>query len=197
MAELQARQRRVLYWVLCINVGTFVMMVAGSVISGSSALLSGTLDNLGDALTYGLSLAVIGASVVMKARVALFKGALILFAAAMVAVQIAVRLSDLSVPLAVPMGIAAVLNLAANAVCLAVLYPHRGDDVNMSSMWECSRNDVFDGVAVILAAALVWLFQSGWPDVLVALALLVLFLRSALRVISSARAQLKTVTAEN
>ncbi|NNC64030.1 MAG: hypothetical protein HKN84_04540, partial [Gammaproteobacteria bacterium] len=58
---LQSGQRRVLIWVLAINIITFLMMVAGSVLSGSSSLLSGTLDNFGDALTYALSLAVIGA----------------------------------------------------------------------------------------------------------------------------------------
>ena len=58
---LAARQRRVLIAVLVINVATFVMMVGASWLSGSSALLSGTLDNLGDAITYGLSFAVVGA----------------------------------------------------------------------------------------------------------------------------------------
>ena len=68
---LATRQRRV---VMIINLATFVMMTAASVLSGSSALLSGTLDNLGDAVTYGLSFAVVGASATAKARVALFKG---------------------------------------------------------------------------------------------------------------------------
>ena len=75
------RQRRVLIAVLAINVVTFLMMVAGSLLSGSSSLLSGTLDNLGDALTYAMSLAVIGAASATKARVAFFKGLLILTAA--------------------------------------------------------------------------------------------------------------------
>ena len=48
VSGLQARQRRVLIWVMLINIATFLMMVAGSVMSGSSALLSGTLDNFGD-----------------------------------------------------------------------------------------------------------------------------------------------------
>ena len=78
VAALETRQRRVLTWVLVINVLAFLMMVVGAGLSGSSSLLSGTLDNLGDALTYALSLAVVGASRMVKARVALFKGLLIL-----------------------------------------------------------------------------------------------------------------------
>ena len=52
--------------VVCVR--TFAVMVAGSALSGSSALLWGTLDNLGDALTYALSMAVVGGSVQAKAR---------------------------------------------------------------------------------------------------------------------------------
>lgn len=183
---LQSRQRRVLIWVLVINVLTFLMMVAGSVLSGSSSLLSGTLDNLGDALTYALSLAVIGAASTTKARVALFKGLLILAAAGAVAAQIGWRITHLEVPVVETMGIVAILNLGANTLCLVLLTPFRHGDVNMSSVWECSRNDVFEGGAVIATAGAVWLFSSGWPDVLVAIALLILFLRSALRVLTNA-----------
>ena len=186
LAGLQSRQRRVLTWVFGINVATFAVMVAGSVLSGSSALLSGTLDNLGDALTYALSLAVIGASARAKARVAMVKGFLILGAALAVAGQIAWRLTDLEAPVASTMSAAAVINLIANAVCLKLLTPYRDGDVNMSSSWECSRNDVIEGVAVIGAAATVWLFASPWPDLLVALVLLAVFLRSASRVLRDA-----------
>jgi Co/Zn/Cd efflux system component len=81
------------------------------------------------------------------------------------------------------MGIAASLNLGANLICLRLLYPFRHDDVNMASVWECSRNDIVDGLAVIAATLAVWLSDSGWPDVLIAIALLVVFLRSASRIL--------------
>jgi len=186
VAALEARQRRVLIWVLVINVLTFLVMVAGALHSGSSSLLSGTLDNFGDALTYALSLAVVGASRVAKARVAFFKGLLILGAAAAVAVQIGWHLFHLEAPIVETMSIAALVNLVANMLCLRLLYPYRNGDVNMSSVWECSRNDVVEGFAVIAAALSVWVFESGWPDILVAIALLILFLRSATRVLTGA-----------
>ena len=184
---LAARQRRVLVAVLAINVVTFVMMVAASFLSGSSALLSGTLDNLGDAITYGLSFAVVGASATAKARVAFFKGLLILGAALAVAFQIVWRVANPETPIVETMGVAAVLNLIANAVCLRLLTPYRTGDVNMSSAWECSRNDVIEGTAVILTAGAVWLLDSAWPDIVVAVVLLAMFLRSAIRVLGSAR----------
>jgi Co/Zn/Cd efflux system component len=188
---LERRHRRVLLWVLAINIVTFFIMVVGSVVSGSSSLLSGTLDNLGDALTYALSLAVVGASTSTKARVAFLKGMLILSAALLVAIQIAWRLTSLETPIFESMSVAASLNLAANLVCLRLLYPVRSDDLNMESMWECSRNDIWDGLAVIAASVAVWLFDSGWPDLLIAIGLLAVFLRSATRVLRRARQELQ------
>lgn len=191
VAAMQARHRRVLWIVLLINLATFLMMVGASWYSHSSSLLSGALDNLGDAATYLLSLLVVGAGVAAKARVALFKGVLILAAAVAVAVQIGWRLAHPQVPLFESMGLAALLNLAANGFCLWLLTPYRNDDVNLASAWECARNDIFEGVSVVLAAGLVALFGTGWPDLLVAIALLVVFLRSALRVLRIAMTELR------
>ena len=186
MAAMQARQRRVLLIVMLINIGSCAMMFAAAYLSQSSALLSGTLDNLGDALTYLLSLLVIGASFRAKAKVALFKGLLILTAALAVAAQIAWRVRNPTVPLFETMGVAALLNLGLNGVCLWLLTPLRHSDINLASAWECSRNDMFEGLAVLAAALGVWVFKGGWPDLVVASLLLVLFLRSAWRVLGMA-----------
>ncbi len=183
--------------VLVINAATFLMMVTAATFSGSSALLSGALDNFGDALTYALSLAVVGAASAAKARVALFKGLLIFGAALAVAVQIGWRISHVETPVFETMGIAALLNLGANLLCLRLLYPYRNGDVNMSSVWECSRNDVWEGFAVIGAALAVWVFGSGWPDIAIAIALLVLFLRSAARVLRGAWRELYPALSPN
>lgn len=183
---LAARQRRVLLIVLAINVGTFVMMLGASVLSGSSALLSGTLDNLGDAVTYALSFMVVAASTTAKARVALFKGLLISGAAIAVGLQIAWRIFHPGVPIVETMGVASTVNFIANLTCLYLLAPFREGDVNMASAWECSRNDVAEGVAVIATTAAVAILDSGWPDVIVAVILLIVFSRSAFSVLATA-----------
>ena len=183
---MQAKQKRVLLAVLAINLATFLMMVAAAWHSRSASLLSGSLDNLGDAATYAISFAVVGAGLRAKARVALFKAALILAAALAVAAQIVWRLLDPATPLFETMGAAGILNLAANAFCLWLLRPYRDGDVNLASAYECSRNDIREGFAVIAAGVGVWLFGAGWPDLLVAAALLAMFLRSAWRVFGMA-----------
>ncbi|WP_433852946.1 cation transporter [Stenotrophomonas nitritireducens] len=191
VGRMQARQRRALLWVLAINLLTFAMMMAAAWHSGSASLLSGSLDNLGDALTYALSLAVVGASLAAKARVALLKAAFILCAAIAVAVGIGWKLAHPHVPLFESMGIAALLNLAANLLCLRLLWPYRQGDINLASAWMCSLNDVYEGGAVILAALAVWAFGAGWPDLLIAVVLLVLFLRSAWTVARAAWRELR------
>src|SRR3546814_8165850 len=96
---MEGRERRVLMIGLAINIATFVMMLSAAIYSGSSSLLSGSLDNLGDALPYLLSIAVIGASTRAKAKVELLKGLLILGAAMAVAVQVGWRLAHPEVPI--------------------------------------------------------------------------------------------------
>ena len=183
---LKARQSTTLKIVLLINAVMFVVELASGLLAKSTALLSDSLDNLGDAATYGLSLYAVSRSPRAKAKVALFKGALIMTAAVFVLVQLGYRITHPAVPVFETMGIVSLLALAANAVCLALLWKHRTEDVNMSSVWQCSRNDIASNLAVFVAAGGVWLARSPWPDLVVGLALAALFLRSAVRVIKDA-----------
>lgn len=192
--RLHERQRGTLRIVLGINAAMFLVIVAAALYGKSSALLSDSLDNLGDALTYGLSLYAVSRGAAVKARVALFKGGLIFLAACAVAAQIIYRLLVPTVPLFEVMGMFSLLGLAANSLCLFLLWRHRHEDVNMSSVWECSRNDIASNLSVFVAAGAVLLTGSGWPDILVASALVLLLMRSAIRVIASARTELKAAT---
>jgi Co/Zn/Cd efflux system component len=104
--------------------------------------------------------------------------------------QVAYGMVRPGLPVFQVMGIVSMIALAANALCLGLLWKHRSEDVNMSSVWECSRNDIASNVAVFIAAGAVWLAQSSWPDLVVGLALAALFLRSAVRVIRDALREL-------
>jgi len=169
----------------------FVVELASGLMARSSALLSDSLDNLGDALTYGLSLYAVERGARAKARVALFKGALILTAGLFVLGQIAYRIAVPAYPIFEAMGVVSLIALAANATCLALLWKHRNEDINMSSVWECSRNDIASNLSVFVAAGAVWLFDSRWPDLIVGLLLAALFIRSAARVLGSAFHELR------
>ena len=192
--RLRERQRGTLQIVLGINAVMFVVIVAAALYGKSTALLADSLDNLGDALTYGLSLFAVSRSNTVKAKVALFKGGLILLAAVAVAAQIIYKLFVPSLPVFEVMGAFSIIGLAANSLCLYLLWRHRHEDVNMTSVWECSRNDIASNLSVFVASGAVWFTGSGWPDIVVALGLVWLLLRSAIRVISSARAELRTTS---
>jgi Co/Zn/Cd efflux system component len=192
--RLRVRQRGTLQIVLGINGVMFFVIVAAALYGKSTALLADSLDNLGDALTYGLSLYAVSRSTAVKAKVALFKGGLIFLAAVAVAGQITYKLFVPSLPVFEVMGVFSLLGLVANSLCLFLLWRHRHEDVNMSSVWECSRNDIASNLSVFVAAGAVWLTGSGWPDIVVALGLLGLLTRSAIRVISSALKELRTAT---
>jgi Co/Zn/Cd efflux system component len=145
-------------------------------------------------LTYGLSLYAVSKSTAVKAKVALFKGGLILLAAVAVAAQITYKFFVPSLPLFEVMGTFSLLGLAANSLCLFLLWRHRHEDVNMSSVWECSRNDIVSNLSVFVAAGAVWFTGSGWPDIVVALGLMGFLIRSALSVIYSAMTELRAAT---
>lgn len=192
--RLRERQRGTLRAVLGINAVMFFVIAAAAFFADSSALLADSLDNLGDAVTYGLSLYAVSHGATVKAKVALFKGGLILLAALVVAGQILYRLFVPTIPVFEMMGMFSLLGLLANSICLWLLWRHRHEDVNMSSVWECSRNDIASNLSVFVAAGAVWLTGSGWPDILVALGLVWLLLRSAIRVISSAMVELRVAS---
>ena len=192
---LGERQRGTLQIVLSINAVMFFVIVVAALYGKSSALLADSLDSLGDALTYGLSLYAVSRGPVVKAKVALFKGGLILLAAFAVVAQIVYKFATApSLPAFEVMGIFSFLGLAANSICLFLLWRHRREDVNMSSVWECSRNDIATNLSVFAAAGAVWFTGSGWPDTVVALGVVWLLIRSALRVIASANAELSAAT---
>lgn len=191
IGALRESQSSTLKVVLVINVAMFAAGIGAGIYAGSSALLSDSLDNLGDAMTYGLSLYAVHQATKVKAQVAFFKGALILLAALVVLGQVIYKVLVPTIPIFEIMGMVSVLSLVGNSVCLYLLTRHKTDDVNMSSVWECSRNDIASNISVFVAGGLVWLTQSGWPDIVVALALVVLFLHSAFRVFSNANTELR------
>ena len=183
---LREKQRGTLIRVLWINAIMFIAIAFAAFYGKSTALLSDSLDNLGDALTYGLSLYAVSKGPATKARVALFKGGLIFMAASVVAAQIIYRLINPVIPSYEVMSIFSIAGLVANGLCLLLLWRHRNEDINMSSVFECSRNDIATNLSVILAAIGVWVFNSGLPDIIIATLLVVLLFKSSVRVIKGA-----------
>jgi Co/Zn/Cd efflux system component len=188
---LRSRQSSTLRIVLAINAALFVVEFASGLFARSTALLSDSLDNFGDATTYALSLYAVSRGARVKARVALFKGGVILIAALFVLGRVGYALMHPGMPMFEAMGIVSLIALTANATCLGLLWKHRAEDVNMSSVWECSRNDIASNVSVLLSAGAVWASGAAWPDLVVGTALALLLIRSAVNVSRNALVQLR------
>jgi Co/Zn/Cd efflux system component len=184
--ELRARHRSVLWTVLALNLALFAVEGASGVLLGSSALLGDSLDMLGDALVYGASLVVVERSARAQARVALGKGLLMALLGAVVVADALPRAFGAEVPPSAAVGAIGALALASNAVCFALLYRLRDDNLNLRSTWLCSRNDLVANVAVIGSAGAVAWTASPWPDALVGAALAALWLRTSARVLREA-----------
>jgi cation diffusion facilitator family transporter len=186
--RLRERQRAILVIVLGINAGMFFVELLAGLLAGSTALLADSLDMLGDALVYGFSLYVIARDDRWKALAALAKGLIMVAFGLWVMARAVDRLLHPALPVAEIIGLAGTGALLANLWCAALLWRHRGDDVNMRSVWLCSRNDLIANVAVLVAAAGVWGTATQWPDLIVGLGIAMLFLQSSVAVIADARA---------
>ena len=190
VAEVPAGQRRVLQLVLALNAAMFVVELGAGIRGHSTSLVADSVDMLGDAIVYGASLAALGHGVRWQARVALAKGLIMAAFGIGVLAEVGAKLSRGLMPAADVMGSIGLLALAANAVCLALLWRHRADDLNMRSAFVCSLNDVAGNAGVLLASAGVGLLGSAWPDIAVGLLIAGMFGASAVGVIVRARRQL-------
>ena len=181
-----AAQRRVLWTVLAINIVIFAGEFGAGYWADSTALQGDSLDSLGDALVYALSLWVVGRSLNWRAGAALVKGGIQLIFAALVLAEVTHKLMVGSVPLTGIMAIAASIALVANLTCLGLLTRFRSHDVNMRSVWLCSRNDVIGNAGVIVATGLIAL--TGWVclDLVFGTLLAILFARTGVQVLRSA-----------
>ena len=186
------RYRAVLWTVLAINFGMFLVEIAAGLAAGSAALQADALDFFADAANYAISLSVLGLALRWRAGAALVKGASMgVFGLWVIGTVIWHALHG-TVPSWGTMGAVGIAALIANAVCLGLLYAWRDGDCNMRSVWICSRNDVLANVAVLAAALGVFGTGTGLPDLVVAAVMATLAIHGATAVIRQAAAELRT-----
>ena len=194
---VDGRYKTVLWIVIIINAGMFLVEILAGKLAGSQALQADALDFLGDAMTYGISLAVIGMSLRVRSIAALFKGASLAAMGLWVLASTLYQMFVLGVPKAEIMGFIGFLALAANMISVMLLLRYKDGDANVRSVWLCSRNDAIGNVAVVLASAAVWFTVSAWPDLIVAFIMSALFMRSAQKILTQAWAEFKSTDKSN
>lgn len=183
---LSADYKRRLWIVILLNAAMFAVEMAMGHVARSQALQADALDFFGDALTYGISLAVIGASLKVRATAALAKGASLFLMGFWVLGSTFYRVVFMDVPQAAIMGSVGLLALTVNVASVLLLVRYKDGDANVRSVWLCSRNDAIGNVAVMIAALGVWGTTSAWPDIVVAAIMAGLFLTSAVQIVARA-----------
>jgi Co/Zn/Cd efflux system component len=186
---LDPRYRRILWTVIAINGAMFLTEMVAGQLAGSQALKADALDFMADTVTYGLSLAVIGASLRLRSTAALFKGLSLSVMALWVFGSTVYQTLVLGIPRAEVMGVIAFLALAANLGSVLLLRPYKDGDANVRSVWLCSRNDAIGNVVVMAAALGVWGTATAWPDLAVAGIMAGIFLTSSMQILRQAWAE--------
>lgn len=191
--HITAGYRRALWVVIALNVGFGIVEMIGGFLAGSQALKADALDFLGDGLITFLGVLAIGWSLLWRARSALIQG-VFLGVLGMGVIGNTVWRAFAHQPVeAELMGVVALVALAVNVAAALVLVPHRAGDANVRAVWLFSRNDAIGNAAVVVAAALVALTGSAWPDLIVAFAIAALFLHSSWVIVRDA---LRDITEE-
>jgi Co/Zn/Cd efflux system component len=174
--------KRALWWVIAINGLMFFIEMGASIQANSQALQADALDFLGDTATYSLSLLVIGKSLQVRNRAALFKATSLMIMGIGVFGITLYKVIYMQTPKAVTMGSVGALAFTANLISVMILLRFRNGDANVRSVWLCSRNDAIGNIAVMVAALGVWQSASAWPDLIVASIMAGLFSWSAIQI---------------
>ena len=190
--EARNRRERLLLWtVLVLNAVMFIVEFIAGWLARSSGLMADSLDMLADVLVYSVSLYAVGRGLAQKAGAALLNGSLQLLLGISVFLHIGWRIWEGGSPQTDIMSWIATLALVVNSTCFALLYRFRSGDVNMRASWLCSRNDMLANVGVLLAAGLVQVWSSAWPDYVIAAFIAGVVVHSSYGVLVQAKKSLK------
>ena len=198
----QQQQRTLLWWVLAINAGFFVLELLVGWFANSIGVIADSLDMLADSLVYGMSLFVVGAAAIQQKRVARYAGWLQLLLAGVGFFEVIRRfINHETLPDPWLMIGVSLLALIGNATCLYLLQktakPTQAPDAAPSNMTTndaapahltasmiFTSNDIIVNLGVIVAALLVWWLGSPLPDLLIGGLVFILVLRGAIRILA-------------
>jgi Co/Zn/Cd efflux system component len=145
-----------------------VEMTAGQM-ARSQALQADALDFFADAVTYGISLAVIGASIRVRTTAAAAKGISLFLMGLWVFGSTIWRVFYNGVPEAPIMGVIGLLALAANLLSVLLLVNYKDGDANVRSVPGSAPATMQSANVIVMIAALgVWGTATAWPDLAVA-----------------------------
>ena len=182
------QEKRLLWYVLLLNLSFFVIEVTTGFISGSMGLVADSLDMLADALVYGLSLFAVGGTVVRKKAIAKTSGYFQLVLALLGLAEVLRRfLGFEQLPDFKMMLLISFLALLANSLSLYLLQRTRSREAHMQASMIFTSNDVIANIGVMAAGVLVYVTGSNKPDLIIGILVFMLVGRGAFRILSLSR----------
>ncbi|RUA07802.1 MAG: cation transporter [Flavobacteriia bacterium] len=177
-------QRKLLWIVLYINFGFFIIEMFTGIISRSMGLVADSLDMLADSFVYGLSIYAVGGSLIKKKKVARIAGYFQIFLAGLGFAEVLRRFfGHEEMPDFRTMIIISVLALIANAVCLLLLQRSKSDEPHMQASMIFTSNDIIINLGVITAGVLVYFLNSGIPDLIIGTIVFAIVIKGALTIL--------------
>jgi Co/Zn/Cd efflux system component len=157
--------RSILWVALALNAAMFAIEMAAGLGEGSVSLQADAIDFFADAVTYGLTLFVLGRTLAWRASAGLAKAAMMAVFGILVIGTAIRQATGVGAPSPEVMGAVGFMALAANVACAALFFRHRKGDSNRRSAWLCSRNDAIGNLLVVVAATGVFATETAWPDI--------------------------------
>ncbi|HEY0252740.1 MAG TPA: cation transporter, partial [Kofleriaceae bacterium] len=183
-AELDpVRERKTLRILLAVNATMFAVGLIAGVVSGSTGLLSDSLDMFADATVFALSLYAVSRSKATQLRAAHVSGWLQAILALAALGEVVWRFIEGGVPGAPMMMVIATVSLVANSFCLRLMARHRGGGAHMKASTIFLANDVLANLGVIGAGVIVHFTSSQYPDLVVGTILALVVLNGARRIL--------------
>lgn len=189
-------QRKVLCWLLAINLLMFFVEMGYGWLAQSTALIADSLDMLADATVYGIGLYVVGKAIRAKASAALVSGYCELALGLLILIDIVRRIFMGSEPVSLVIMVVGSVAIVANIICLKLIHAHKDGDVHMRASWIFSANDVIANAGVIISGALVMFLGSRWPDLILGVVIAFVILRGAKHIIIDAKNELQKANLE-
>lgn len=182
------QQRKILGIVLLINFLFFIVETITGLLSQSMGLVADSLDMLADAFVYGLSLFVVGSTVLRKKRVALISGYFQILLAVLGFGEVIKRFVGIEeIPDFRTMVFISILALCANIFCLLLLQRTKSKEAHIQASIIFSSNDIIINAGVIIAGVIVWLSNNGLPDLIIGSIIFIIVIRGALRILKLAK----------
>ncbi len=183
-------QKRVLYWLLSINLTMFFVEISLGWFAESTALIADSLDMLADAIVYSIGLYAVGKAVREKAGAAMISGYFQACLGVLILMDIVRRVLLGSEPESFLMISVGFVALIANVICLLLIQKHKDGEVHMRASWIFSANDVIANTGVILSGIIVWWLDNRWPDIVIGLIIATVIVRGARLILADARSEL-------